>query len=439
MDNQTTPANVTETLLNKVYNYFQVEKANYDDMYYYYKGHTEAINEYLVVKDESRSSRTIRVNFVKKFIKEEVSYSIGNDINYISNSGNDQEIKDIKYNLGHWSEQHNSNLMKRMLTYGSAYELYYIDDKAQFCSQIVTPREGYAFIDGLGNIIFFMHVFHKNFDSENYIDVYDTKNIYHYVGGFENLTGVEEHFFQGEVPVSIAQVSEEREYDTIYRDIKKLQDAYETNLSDISNEISDFRNSYLGIYGFQIKKEDVDNMKEMGIIQVPNEKGRAEWIIKNINDAFIQNTLNTLEDKMYQITAHINHNEKMQSNLSGIALRSRLISLEEKCKLNTKSFADAVKRRLMFLFMYLNLRKNKKYDYRDIKLKFTPNVPQDDLSAAQIISQVGDIMSTETKLSLFSFVDNPINEAKKAKEEQKAMIDDIPNEHTDIKLGGSNV
>ncbi len=31
---------------------------------------------------------------------------------------------------------------------------------------------------------------------------------------------------------------------------------------------------------------------------------------KNINDTFIQNTLNTLEDKMYQLSSHINHNEK---------------------------------------------------------------------------------------------------------------------------------
>lgn len=437
MEQIQTPANVPQTLLDEVFNYFQVEKAIYDDMYYYYKGHTQAINEYLMVEDKSRSNRTIRVNFMKKFIKEEVSYSIGNDINYISNSGDNQEIKDIKYNLSHWSEQHDSTLMKRMLTYGLSYELYYIDDKAQFCSQIVTPREGFAYVDDLGNIIFFMHVFHKQFNDKTYIDIYDKNNIYHYVGGFGNPTGVEEHFFQGEVPISIAQVSEEKEYDTIYRDIKKLQDAYETNLSDISNEISDFRNAYLGIYGFQIKEEDTPKLKDEGIIQVPNEKGRAEWIIKNINDSFIQNTLNTLEDKIYQITSHINHNEKMQSNLSGIALRSRLISLEEKCKLNCKAFADTVKRRLMFLFMYLNLRKNKKYDYKDVKLKFTPNVPQDDVSAAQIITQLGDKLSLETALSLLSFIDNPNLEAKKAKEEQKENMEDLQHNHND-NLDNSN-
>ncbi len=419
-----TPAGVDKTLLENVYYYFEAKKAEYNDMYYYYKGHTKALDEYMIVHEENRSNRKIRVNFIKKFIKEEVSYSIGNNINYISNSGNDQEIKDIAYFLGHWSEQHDITLMKRMLTYGLAYELYYIDDNAQFCSQIVTPREGYAHVDDLGNIIFFMHVFTKKFDTKIYIDVYDKNYIFHYQGNFDEPVGVEEHFFQGNVPVSIAEISEEREADTIYGDIHLLQDAYETNLSDISNEISDFRNAFLGIYGFQIDEDDIPKLKEEGIIQVSTEKGKAEWIIKNINDQFIQNTLATEEDKMYQITAHINHNERMQSNLSGIALRSRLISLEDKCKLNCKAFADAVKSRLKFLFIYLNLRKNKTYDYRDVKLKFTVNVPQDDVSAAQIINQLGDKLPLETGLSLLSFIDNPQDTAKKAKAEQQESMPD---------------
>ena len=62
-------------------------------------------------------------------------------------------------------------------------------------------------------------------------------------------------------------------------------------------------------------------MKKLGILQLPNnsgDKADANWLIKNINDTFIQNTLNRYEDTMYQLACHINHNEKMQSNLSGV-------------------------------------------------------------------------------------------------------------------------
>ena len=127
---------------------------------------------------------------------------------------------------------------------------------------------------------------------------------------------------------------------------------------------------------------------------------------------------------MYQISSHINHNEKMQSNTSSLALRSRLISLEEKCKLNQKSIADCITSRLRFLFIYLNKTKSKEYDFRDIKIKFTPNIPQDDLMTAQIISQLGDNLSTETGLSLLSFIENPKNE-----------LDKINKENEDYKIG----
>lgn len=412
---------VDSILLKEAYNYFETKKPFYDEMFWYYKGHTKALEDYFIIDDPHRSNHKIRVNFMKKFIKEETSYSVGNDITYISKSGDANVINDIDYYLEHWSEQHDSKLMNQMLTYGFAFELYYIDNNAQFCSKIITPREGYAYVDEYGNLIFFMHVFYKKFDNKLYIDVYDETNIYHYQGNLDNLVSTDDNFFS-DVPVSIAQVSEEKEYDTIFNDIRGLQDAYETNLSDISNEISDFRNAYLSIFGFQLDSANAEELKKKGIIQVSSDKGRVQWIIKNINDTFIQNTLTTLEDKMYQIASHINHNEKMQSNLSGIALRNRLISLEEKCKLNQRAINDAIKGRLKFLFIYLNLRKNKTYDYRDIKIKFTPNIPQDDATAAQIITQLGDKLSTETGLSLLSFVENPSGEAEKAKKEQQEAM-----------------
>ncbi|MDB8791945.1 phage portal protein, partial [Romboutsia sp. 1001216sp1] len=114
---------------------------------------------------------------------------------------------------------------------------------------------------------------------------------------------------------------------------------------------------------------------------------------------------------------------RLQSNLSGLALRSRLISLEEKCKLNQKALTNCIKTRLKVLFIYLKIMFNKNYDYRDIKIKFTPNIPQDDLLMAQIISQLGDKLSTETGLSQLSFIENSKNEMAKIKLEQEDIFE----------------
>lgn len=406
-------------LLKKAYEEFKTNKPIYDKMYEYYKGNTDAIKNYKMVTE--RNNNKINTNFIKKMTKEEVSYSVGNDVTYISKSGAEDITNDIDYFLDHWSEGHDSNLAKNMLIYSIAYELYYTSNEGEFSSKIISPTQGYAMIDDFGNISFFMHIFKLKFDDKVYIDLYTNNEIVHYDCDFKEVKPRTSHIF-GVVPVGLCQLSEEGKYDTLFKDLKGLQDSYETNLSDISNEISDFRNAYLTFTGVQLEEEDANNMKKLGVIQIPDSNGKAEWLIKNINDTFIQNTLNTIEDKMYQLSCHINANEKMQSNLSSLALRSRLIALENKCKLNQKAIADCIKTRLKFLFIYLKILKNKNYDFRDIKIKFTPNIPQDDLMLSQVISQLGDKLSVETGLAQLSFIENPKNELAKIKAEQEELL-----------------
>lgn len=270
---------------------------------------------------------------------------------------------------------------------------------------------------------FFIHKFKNDFETTiSYIDVYTPDKIYHFDGKFNQISNPTDNIF-GEVPVSIGELTEENYDDSIYKDLKGLQDAFETNLSDIANEISDFRNAYLLFKNAQVDENDIPNMKKLGVLQLPGEKADAEWLIKNINDTFIQNTLDRYEDTMYQLACHINHNESLQSNLSGVALRSRLIVLENKCSLEIKAHKNIVKNRIRFLFKYLDMKKNKKYDYKDVKALYTPNIPSDDLSTAQMLSQTPEgVISKDTARGLFSFINNKVAEAEKIKEEKDEEI-----------------
>ena len=410
-------------LVKKAYGSYWIFKNIYEKMYRYYKGDTDAIRKYLFVTE--RSNLKINLNYIKKFIKEEVAYTLGNDITYESRTDNENIVRDIEYYTAHWNELHDTDLMKYLIVFTKVYELYYIDDNADFCSKIIKPTEGYAYYDESSKkILFFIHAFKNDFDTTNsYIDIYTADKIYHFDSKFNEISPPTQNIF-GEVPVSIGELTEEGYNDSLYKDLKGLQDAFETNLSDIGNEISDFRNAYLLFKNSQVDEKDIPDMKKLGILQLPGDKGDdASWLIKNINDTFIQNTLDRYEDTMYQLACHINHNESLQSNFSGVALRSRLIVLENKCSLEIKAHKNIVKNRLRFLFKYLDIKKNKNYDYKDVKALYTPNIPTDDLSTAQMLSQVPEgIISKDTARGLFSFINNKVAEAEKVKKEQEEEI-----------------
>lgn len=419
-------------LVKKSQDLFNKLKTKYEKMYQYYQGKTDAIGNYKFIT--SRSNNKINLNYIKKFVKEEVSYSVGKEISYESSSGNKEFVKDINYTISHWKSSHNIDLMKYMLIFSEVYELYYIDKDNNFSSKIIKPTEGYAFTNEFDEIILFIHCFKSEFTNKEFIDVYSKNSMWRLNDKFEIIKGPTNHIFK-KVPVAHGVLSYERENDTIYSDIKGLQDAFETNLSDISNEISDFRNAYLKFLNSQVDKEDVEKMKELGILQFSNPDGNAEWLIKNINDTFIQNSLNTYEDKIYQIGCHINANEKMQSNTSSLALRARLNSMENKCTLNTNAHKDILKSRIQFLSIYLRVKKGKDYDPKDITPKYTANIPQDDLMTAQILAQVPEgTISKETGRAQFSFIPNAIVEGERVAKEQKEEID----KHPDLPGGGED-
>ena len=413
--------------LSKYITEYNKNKELYKKMDNYYRGITDAIEEYQMITD--RSNLKSNANFIKKFIKEEIAYLLDNPITYISRKGDNKIIEAITNNFAHWSKKHDKNLLKNALKFSVGYELYYTDENG-FNAKLITPLNGYVVINEQGNIEMFLHFFAK--EKVNYIDVYFKDHIEHYKQENEcKLIGTDKHYFD-DVPVGVCRLSEEGPDDTLFKDLKGTQDAYETVLSDITNEISDFRNAYLKLINCKMDAEDFKKLKKQGGLEAPKD-GDIAWLIKEINDTFIQNTLSTLKENMYELSNHINANEKLQSNTSSLALRTRLINLEQKCKDNGDALTDCIINRIKFLFVYLNKMGNK-FDCREINIKYTPSIPQDDLMMAQIASQVPvDMFSRKTMRAQFSFCDNPDEEAELVKSEENFInLDKVPDEVVDV-------
>ena len=366
-----------------------------------------------------------------------MSYVLGYPINYISYDSDDEVVETIDRNFSTWEKVHNQNLLKQTLIHGESYTLSYINRDGDFKATVLNPINCFVVEseDAEEEVVLALHSYNKVFDDKEYIDVYYQNYIYHYVVDGDNFKkiGEDTHYFNG-VPIQVMKANDERK--SMIEDIKSLNDSYNQIVSDLTNETSDFRNAFLKILGATIEEQDLLKMKESGVIVVPKD-GDVDFLIKNLNDDFIQNLLETIENKIYQISGHINHTEKMQSNLSSLTMRSRLISLENKCSLLQAQLEMVIKKRLKNFFEFIKLKTNKDYDYKSIRLKFTPNVPIDIANTAQIITQLQNTISQRTALSLLPFVENVDAEMEQFYKEKGMAGEDFA-ELLEELVGGNN-
>lgn len=406
-----------EQVIQECYKLFRQNLEKYTVYDRYYRGQHDILYSYAM--QDARSNMRVVCNFPRLFIDEEVSYVLGYPINYIPYDNNEEIIALLDRNFSIWEKVHNQELLKQALIFGESYELQYINKDGDFKATVLTPLNCYVVEseDAESEVVLALHSFKKTFDNTEYVDVYFENFIYHYMVNDDGLIqiGVDTHFFDS-VPIQVLKANPERR--SLIDDIKSLNDSYNNVISDLVNEVSDFRTAFLTITNAKVEEEDLLKMKKSGVIVVPNN-GNVSFLIKNINDAFIQNLLETLENKIYQISGHINHTEKMQSNLSGVTMRSRLISLENKCALLQAQLEQVIKRRLRNFFEFIRLKTNETYDYRNIKIKFTPNVPQDIAVTANIINQLQNLVSQRTLLSLLPFVENVDLELEQFRKEKE--------------------
>lgn len=398
---------------------FLLNLPQYQKMEDYYNGFTDSLRDYEMV--ESRANQKISNNMLQKFCIEEAAYVCGNKITYTSHENNPDIIEAIRAETFHWSEKHDRELCLEAIKFSEAYELYFIDRDGLFSSIILTPRDSYVLRDDIGNIVLVIRFFMKKFDLETrYADVYENNTVTHYTiegESFVQYGPVDDTKFT-RVPLSVCHIGSVHE--SLYTIIKGSQDAYETTISNLCNEISDLRSAYLVLTNCQVDDADLIKMKELGVMQLPNKDSSAQFLIKNLSDTFIQNALTTLMENMYQLSSHIDHNSKVSSNVSSLALKNRLIGLQNKCTNNQQAVYDTIKMRLRFLFEYLRVKQDKIFFYTDAIVTLLPNLPSDDLLTAQILTQLNGKVSTRTGIKQLSFISNVDTEMDLLEEEAKA-------------------
>lgn len=411
-----------EAVMNLI-NEHQRFQTRYELLFDYYKG-KHAIQKRPM--DEPKPNNKLIDNFAEYITNVKTGYFMGNPVRYaIDDEALSEQIKQIlEYND---EQDNNSEIAKLASIYGHAFELMYIDENAKLRFRYFPPTQMFM-VYGLdieqtpvGAVRYYTVGTGEN--KVKYAELYlKDKIVYLKNEGESNYILKEVSHNFGDVPVVEFINNDERLGD--FENVITLIDAYEVVMADSVNEVQYFNDAYLVIRNLMATdKEDIQDMKNNRIIQL-DENGEAEWLIKNINDTHVQNVLDRIQTDIHRFSKTPNlTDENFASNLSGVAIRFKLWGLEQDAINKERKFKRGLQRRFELIANFMGKVYRKPFNWLDIKIIFTRNIPTNLLEQSQVVTNLNGVVSRKTLLSILPFVDDPVEELKLIEEEDFMQID----------------
>ncbi len=351
-------------------------------------------------------------------------YFMGEPIVY---SSPDAELLDeinILYNYNDEASE-NSTLAKDASIYGCAYEQIYIDADGNTRFQKIDAINAIPIFDDTieADLLYFIRYYTDEDiltgNTTEYVEVFS--RTYHQlfkrtVSSIE-LVSEETHNFHM-VPIVIYNNNEECIGD--FEPVISLIDAYDKIQSDSVNDMEYFADAYLALYGMGgTEPEDIAAMKEQRVLLLGADS-KAEWLIKQMNDTYVENLKNRLEQSIHKFSACPSMTDKdFAANASGVAMKYKLMGLENKTSKKEREFKKGLQRRLEIICNVLAIT-GTAYDYMAIEIHFKRNVPSNITEMADVLNKIGHLLSNETQIGLLPIDVDAATERERIENENNA-------------------
>jgi SPP1 family phage portal protein len=414
-------------------------KSRYKHTYDYYIGNHKIL--YKTMTDPTKPNNKVICSLPSYSVDIRTGYFSGEPITFTSDNEKQQEavLSVLEYND---FQDINSELDKLTAIYGHAFLILWIDEDGQIRMATESPDNVILVYDNtlalnpIGAIRYFEY---KDALTNNDIlemTVFKKDSIEYYTGSQKNLTLTkkEPNYF-GDIPV--IEFMENAERKCCYLDSINTVDAIEEILSSCMNEIEYFGSCYMTFKGLTgTEPEDIQDMKNNRSI-ILEEGGEVQFITRDVNDTFIQNTLNSLTERYHMLTkTPALSDESFSGNASGVALKFKLFGLEKDLSKKESKWRKSIQKMLELITNRLNMIGGS-YRYQDVKITFSRALPTNSLENAQLVSSLNGIVPTETLIAQLDFIEKPKEEMKKLQEEKMQFFNSTQMYDFD-KVGDSN-
>ena len=405
----------------------------------YYEGRHDILERKMA--DPTKPNNRI-VNNLAAFITDTVTgYFMGQPVVYSADGDeNDSYVDTLKDIFDYNNEQdHNAELAKGQSIAGVDYELLYLDEEAKIrFTELATENVIYAVSDAIDEKPVMAVRIYETDDIKQtdeklyYYEVYTDDEIVTYSAQKHNenvsLTEVDrvEHYF-GEVPIIAYPNNKEQLGD--FEGVMGLIDAYNKAQSDTANDFEYFTDAYLKLTGVRLDDQAIATMKENRVIGLPDKECDVDWLVKQINDAALENYKNRLRKDIHSLSKTPNlSDESFSGNLTGVAISYKIWGMDQVVAVKERKFKKALQRRIKLITNVLNAKGNN-WDWRKIEITFSRNMPQNLIELSRMVGTLKGIVSDETLIALLPFVTDPAMELERIAEQKESInLDMIPPE-----------
>ena len=402
----------------------KAEKTRVEKLKQYYNNQNDIMNR--TYDDPKKPQNKLSNPYAAYITNSSVGYFLGKPVTYKSNDESllEELTKVMKYND---EVDNNTTLAKYASIGGYSYELLYADEKANARFKALSGDELAVVYDNTleENYLFAIRYFNEKVldgDKDKEItkveiytdavrndleEVIENGKILYFILDGEELkpdpSNEDTFHYFGDVPVVAYDNNDERYGD--FEKVKSLIDAYDKTQSDSANDFEMFTHAMLVVSGYVVDSEDANDINNKYMINFQDADGKAEYLIKNIQDAALENYKNRLNEDIHKFSNVPNmSDENFASNASGIALKFKLMGLENITGIKESKFKKGLLRRIELICNFLKIKSNIDYDFIDIEPVFTRNRPVNEVEISQMMRDLTGILSEDTLLSMHPMV-----------------------------------
>ena len=391
----------------------------------YYVGKHNILNK--KGRPNNAPNNQIVSNFCQYIADMSTGFFLGRPVAYTTAKENQSKLN-VLLEIFRYNDEsaHNLELAEEASITGESYEILYVDSDAAIRFKSVPSEEMILVCEAnLEENILYAIRHYRIYDFNGttyteYVEIYDKSSVryYDYSGTRLTLTSTVPNYFD-DVPIIDFPNNKQRRGD--FENVLSLVDAYNMTQSLSLDDLMDFTDAFLVLKGMGgTDSEDVKKLRRDKVILLDDSNGGADWLIKNLNDSYIENLKNRLQTDIHKFANIPDMSDSnFAGNATGVAIKYKLIGLEQIRSRKEREFKKALQRRIELISGMLKTKSKDAIDFRDVEITFTPNIPANNQEQAQIVKDLQGVVSQKKLLSLLPFVEDPVQELEELKKEQE--------------------